>query len=159
MTDMCVLGPTSPHRSDGSKGPGGSSPAAWLPVHHLHSGHHQKRPSQTHHSAGAAVPQRHGRCQSAAHRRSPGGQLASVPERDPAHCTALWCGGVLSLTGHRSRRLPGRKKYRITIQCAKYRRFRGVLVRGLSDPQRLTHETTWNPQKAEKNIRENILFF
>lgn len=127
MTDTCVLGPTSPSRSDGSKGPGGSSPAAWLPVHHLHSGHHQKRPSQTHHSAGAAVPQRHSRCQSAAQRRSPGGQLASVPERDPAHCAALWCGGVLSLTGHRSRRLPGRRKYRIPIQCAKYRRFRGGL--------------------------------
>lgn len=108
-----VLGHTSHTTtpcSDGSKGPGGSAPAARLPVHHLHSGHHQKRPSQTHHSPGAAAPRRCGCCQSAAQRWSPGRQLSSVPEGDLAHRAALWCGGVLSPTGHRSRHLPGRKK-------------------------------------------------
>lgn len=112
MTDNCHLCFLLPslHWPDSSKGPGGLSPATWFPVYYLHSGYHQKCPSQTHHSAWTAVSQQRNYCQSAANRWSSGRQLTSVPERNPAYGPTLWCGGVLSLTGHCSRGVPGRKK-------------------------------------------------
>lgn len=100
----------SHHWPDGSQSPGGLSPAAWLPVHHLHAGCHQKCPSQTHHPAWAANTQQCYYCQSAGDHWSSRWQLTSVPERNPADSPALWCAVVLSLTGHCSRSISGRKK-------------------------------------------------
>lgn len=99
----------SRHWPDGSQGPGGLSPAARLPVHHLHPGCHQKRPPQTHHPARAANTQQRHHCHSAGDHWSPGRQLTSVPERNPADSAALWCGAILSLTGYHSRGFPGRR--------------------------------------------------